>query len=1422
MRIVLPHGATSPTSSDSNIRAVDYEGDDTSEDETIPLPDRIAKSNRALKRHHSAQQLIPPGRDGMRRPYLSIEARRTMWSVVREWTEMKGPTVLSATNAIESPTAVTMYLVKGKKAIKVNGLRELGHSWLQHVYGTRRRNVIAMIPDKTYGPFRIRQDVEVVDAINDPRGVTKLVRATRSISKFQFIGMYEGRNFYEYERPAVSCLRRLENDYKLSEVIGAPGMLIDGQYCVGAYGWTSELNDYRDNIFETTDASKTVGKKEPNCQIVEVLIAKFPALFMMALREITQGEEVTLDYGEKFWPIIIPLLRDDKIISELLQPLNDALPKLLPALEALLDFHCQTMLYLAELQSQIVDIFEPTFAYIPQEEQGIVQGLIDTIAVTHGVFSELALSMHHIIVRTKHDEDEQAKLEFSWGCRKRGGSQNPARIFAMYLDEIGRAAQGSELQDSIHMWLSAVVNVCTQAANLQEGWHNLADKTDAQDQIGGMNLVSPTSIMISLNNQVRIDLNANQDDGDSVALSDEPEDNWHDLDLGPESPFSEVFSESEGEDMEISEGNDEEEVEEEKLLEEGDVVSSVQGIGDGASQEVDEILAEGDVLPKPKLPTFKKRAMAPSLSSENSKGPKDKLPTSAKSPKISPKGKKLSVTIKEKSPRSKENKQPVNHSSRFRPSSTYRRRTVVPVQSSPIPPKKTSQPVSQTPASNLDHKNIQRNRGSIFQQSRRLNQDSRRRGPLAQRAPSTDRHCLTHGWCNHTTGNCFQRLKSLLSSQRVTERLRVDSFRPGRDYYDILHSQYYSDSSDSSRSPSPVRTKQPEPTPSINGVYESSYLDAPTYSYDVTKDNEKVAELTRRQSDGAFLGTSLVQLSGIQGFPAINKKLKQDWKAKLVFKEGDIYWVKYDAVPNYAVALGIAKHIQPLWQHSPSQSGLPLNEYTENVDDIYAVVKSEAITSVFGTEEKSARLIEDISVADNDLHPFFQKLEVVVGLDSQINYDLDAYLQYFEIDQDVHALLSRVKELFVEFPSLVEAFQGYLKDIHSVDSENVEPSSSTSETIEPNQLAVLRTNENQSVEASLLPPRFYPEDDFAEACTAMPEHETEELVIHGHSAITASPIKLKDNIGVERSNALAAAPSRGLSNTADCSMGGSHNLSNSLTLRENSNHGESHHSSVVYDKNSCQNDHNQKNFDDDVYGSVHAPDDALDGFLGNETQIFKAHRSSPFVRANLPTHLDTGNSGYVLDAPLDESVCWGEDGRMRRGAAPMSSGHSSSQPDMEELREVSNNVWNEYIVQGSDSRTGREPAPVTRAHLHFRKGSHGFGFLPNDCHLKDDLEYTLSPGRKVAGSGRVSSRVNADDGSDDDLALASHRHISRPKGTGFGQKEITPTEILGSVLDDHELKMVSFKPRKKRVFRNPDEDDDEAQCTSTIHEDKDN
>ncbi|KAJ3028903.1 UNVERIFIED_CONTAM: hypothetical protein HDU68_000600 [Siphonaria sp. JEL0065] len=192
----------------------------------------------------------------------------------------------------------------------------------QHIYGSLDIDLIAKEPDKPYEPFEIEKIVEVQgipsqyldfkkinlkriplsDArLDDPRGVTKLVLATRDVKKGEILGMYDGQYMLDCEHSCLaetSVLNAFEREYKLhtaafvpdtarhyvpKSIINKTGVqvdktkgrnkfnntkrnksprkgqqqtpqqagnvaslvVIDGAECRGTYGWASEINDYR-------------------------------------------------------------------------------------------------------------------------------------------------------------------------------------------------------------------------------------------------------------------------------------------------------------------------------------------------------------------------------------------------------------------------------------------------------------------------------------------------------------------------------------------------------------------------------------------------------------------------------------------------------------------------------------------------------------------------------------------------------------------------------------------------------------------------------------------------------------------------------------------------------------------------------------------------------------------------------------------------------------------------------------------------------------------------------------------------------------------------------------------------------------------------------------------------------------------------
>ncbi|KAJ3064064.1 hypothetical protein HDU98_000187, partial [Podochytrium sp. JEL0797] len=104
-----------------------------------------------------------------------------------------------------------------KGEVVLTSIKALGEAFALHQYGSLNLEEIASEPDKPYDAFRIKRVVQVVDLIDDPRGVTKKVVATREIRAGEIIGIYEGTYRSNFEDETIddeTILNAYERQYK--------------------------------------------------------------------------------------------------------------------------------------------------------------------------------------------------------------------------------------------------------------------------------------------------------------------------------------------------------------------------------------------------------------------------------------------------------------------------------------------------------------------------------------------------------------------------------------------------------------------------------------------------------------------------------------------------------------------------------------------------------------------------------------------------------------------------------------------------------------------------------------------------------------------------------------------------------------------------------------------------------------------------------------------------------------------------------------------------------------------------------------------------------------------------------------------------------------------------------------------------------
>ncbi|KAI8610109.1 hypothetical protein BC830DRAFT_1147325 [Chytriomyces sp. MP71] len=460
---------------------------------------RLSNDVSVLRLRHAVEPILI-GRDGMPRPRLSLLARHFMWKRVNEWAFNPKGFLFEVVTPNLPPMKLT-YLGQGQANVVprvIKGAKKIAETFLLHVYGSLNPQLIAKEPDKAYQPFCIKKDVIVLDAINDPRGVTKLVRATSNISEGQIIGIYDGEYVMNCEEQAehnVTCLTRLESQYKLcgSDGIGTERAHVVHAKILEAVGvkpiTNVDVNGFIVHerrtragavIASGTSAPRLLMKLKPfeklvpcglqmdgakcrglyewaseindyrnlwkqlpegqdereniNCKIVEVMIAGWPVFFLLAVKPIPEGQEVLVDYGHDYWNVIGHLIRDDDIVSNLLKSLDDVMPHITRILEVMTETYIPLLETLENLYKRITLYFTPKFSQLPLDQRKVVETLRHKIHTTYMVLCAFLVSLHETNLKTRFSAELKAQAQHEWGCRQRVGSLSPARMVAIFFE----------------------------------------------------------------------------------------------------------------------------------------------------------------------------------------------------------------------------------------------------------------------------------------------------------------------------------------------------------------------------------------------------------------------------------------------------------------------------------------------------------------------------------------------------------------------------------------------------------------------------------------------------------------------------------------------------------------------------------------------------------------------------------------------------------------------------------------------------------------------------------------------------------------------------------------------------------------------------------------------------------------------------
>ncbi|KAI8836674.1 hypothetical protein BJ741DRAFT_604873, partial [Chytriomyces cf. hyalinus JEL632] len=501
--------------------------DSPSAEPSFKPEDLLTNSDALHKRHKEEPRFV--GVDGMPRPWLSLLARHLMWLKVREWAvngiypKSGKPKYYEVCPEHENKGPIMAYEEENGNIRDIKGWRAIAKAWVLHVYRSKNPEVIAAEPDVAFQPFSIRRDVVVEDVENDPRGVTKLVRATQNIERARVIGLYEGEWVLDIEKdadPNLSCLNRLESEYKLfesslidcekahiiprdltikynlrsytknevdadfrieellpedernkngrakvstSEGLIRSSLLTDGAKCRGLYGWTSEINDFR-------DLSKPLCEQDEdgnNCEITEILIAGWPVLLLMTTKKISKGEEILLDYGgSKYWQGIKRLQKVDDLITSALKKLEVTISRLSGSLDTLI-WHCEQQLSnLEKAQANLVSKFKDDFKSLPHPSRALIQKSLSKIAYCHKVTDISLCGLKKIRAKTAEDESARQHVAYQWGCNRRGGCLNPGRMVALYF---------SSQMENYRIWKTSIDSLLNNLKGETTEWASLAN-----------------------------------------------------------------------------------------------------------------------------------------------------------------------------------------------------------------------------------------------------------------------------------------------------------------------------------------------------------------------------------------------------------------------------------------------------------------------------------------------------------------------------------------------------------------------------------------------------------------------------------------------------------------------------------------------------------------------------------------------------------------------------------------------------------------------------------------------------------------------------------------------------------------------------------------------------------------------------------
>ncbi|KAJ3354081.1 hypothetical protein HDU83_005898 [Entophlyctis luteolus] len=407
----------------------------------MPLFEDLLRDEQQLKARHSFEPRWISS-DGMPRPFLSILARHLMWINVTKWATSPNANetfVILADDDKPSRFSCEFIDYETKKAVKVSSYMDFGKAFAKHIYGSVDPLEIAKEPDRPWSaPFEVVKVVSVKEAPpHDPRGVTKVVTADRTIEIGEVIGFYEGQYVLDVEHDALestNLLNEFEREYKVLCMTTAifPQSLFENSFMKAI----SKVNDYRVDPFRhntETHATKRNKKKssESNLGIFEVIVAGWPYFLLITRKKVNKGGELLLDYGSTYWPVIKTKFMNEKTIGECMKPVEDLLTALFATiLPNMLSFFQLAKQNLIRLQDAVYNAFKAKYLLPTRSLVIQVQKSLDTIRNVFCLADSVSANIKSAIDSYQKLKDSQRSE--TWGCRRRGVLM-PSRIAASFF-----------------------------------------------------------------------------------------------------------------------------------------------------------------------------------------------------------------------------------------------------------------------------------------------------------------------------------------------------------------------------------------------------------------------------------------------------------------------------------------------------------------------------------------------------------------------------------------------------------------------------------------------------------------------------------------------------------------------------------------------------------------------------------------------------------------------------------------------------------------------------------------------------------------------------------------------------------------------------------------------------------------------------